>query len=114
VAVFQALGGGGAGIVERENLCGDEFRIEAKGDEIGAERGDDEPDGVERLVAFEGDGCEGAGAGECDGRPQNYLEDGFHISPLAPGDRFCRMGRIVRKREGGVNRELDWTGPGGA
>ncbi len=75
VAVFQALGGGGAGVVERQNFRGDELRVEAIGDEIGAERSDDEPDGVERLAAFEGDGGKRAGAGERDGRPQNYFEE---------------------------------------
>jgi hypothetical protein len=34
------------------------------------------------------------------------------MSARAPGDRFCRMPRIVRKREGGVNRELSAAAAG--
>ena len=58
-----------------ENFCSDEFRVEAIGDEVGAERSDDEPDGVERLAAFERDNGERAGARERDRDPQKCLED---------------------------------------
>lgn len=110
VAVFQTFGWCGAGVVESEDFRSDEFGVEAIGDEVGAERGDDELNGVERLATFEGDGSKRAGSGESDCSPQNDFEDGFHISARAPGHPSRSMRRIVRKRGEGVNRELGRSG----
>ena len=55
VAVVEALGGRGAAVVESQHFRGDEFRIEAVADRVGADGGDDEPDSVQRLAAFECD-----------------------------------------------------------
>src|SRR5262249_11090343 len=50
-----ALGRGGARVVEREQFCGDECGIEAIGDEIDADGGEDEPDRAEGFAALERD-----------------------------------------------------------
>ncbi len=50
-AVVDALGGSGIRGVEREELGGDEGAVEAVGDRVDRDRGDDEPDGVDGLAA---------------------------------------------------------------
>ena len=63
-SVFEALGGRGAGVVDGQNFGGDECGVEAIGDGVGGDGGDDEPHGVERLAPLKRDGGERAGARE--------------------------------------------------
>ena len=51
VAVAQALGGSGALVVERHHARRDEFGVEAEADEVGADRGQHQPDAVDVLTA---------------------------------------------------------------
>ena len=83
-AVFQAFGGRGAAVVQRQNFRGDEIGIEAIRDEIRTDRGDDKPHRVERLAAFESDRGERARAREGDGYPHYNFEDWLHCAARAP------------------------------
>ncbi len=55
LAVLVDFAGRGAPVVEREHVGGDPFGIEAVADGVGAERGDEDEAGVQRLAALRGD-----------------------------------------------------------
>ena len=58
VAVAQALGGGGALVVEHHDARGDEFGVEAVGGGVAAGGGEDQPEAVDVLAAVERDAAE--------------------------------------------------------
>jgi hypothetical protein len=68
-AVLEALGGGRAQRIEREDFRGDEAGVETIADRVGARRGDDQPHGIDRFAAGECDGCERECAEQGDGDP---------------------------------------------
>lgn len=55
LAVFELLCGSGALVARLEHLVLDEPGVEAKADDVGAHRGEDEPDGVDVLAPDHGD-----------------------------------------------------------
>jgi hypothetical protein len=68
-AVLQPLGGCGAAVVEFEHALGEKAAIEAVGDEVGPDGGEDEPGGADSLAAVEGDGAPRDGAGQGEAQP---------------------------------------------
>ncbi len=55
VPVAQALGGGGAAVVERHHFRRDEFRVETETHGVGADGRNHDPHAVDRLAAIDGD-----------------------------------------------------------
>ncbi len=53
--VLQALGRGGTGVVDLEDLAGDEPGVEAVGDRVRAEGRHDQPDGRDLLTPGQGE-----------------------------------------------------------
>ena len=95
-SVGEAVCRGRAGIVEREDRCADEGAVEAIGDDVRAEGGDEEPRGAHRLTARQGDDAEGGGTEEGDGGPGDRSNDGpggregWHAGQVATR---CRTGQ---------------------
>ena len=77
-AVLEPLGRSGARVVQRKYLRGNERGIKPIGDQIRTQRGDDEPDGVERLAAFKGNRRERAGTSQRDASPNHNSQDSLH------------------------------------
>ena len=78
VAVAQPLGRRGALVVERHHARGDELRVEAVADGVGAGRGQHQPDAVDVLAAIEGDAAQTERRPDGDGGPEQMTED-FHV-----------------------------------
>ena len=55
VAVVEPLGGRRALRVETKDFVGEELRIEPVGDDVGTDGGDQQPRGIDRLTADEGE-----------------------------------------------------------
>ena len=55
--IGQPLGGGGAAVVEAEDAVGEEAAVEAVGDEVGADGGQHQPGGADRLAPVGGRAC---------------------------------------------------------
>ena len=64
VTVIEALGGCGAAGIETKDAVGEKLRVEAVCDSVGADGGNQEPGGADRLAAGERQDAEGGGA-EC-------------------------------------------------
>ena len=65
-AVGQPLGRRGPAVVEAEDPVGEEAAVEAEGDEVGADGGEDEPGGADRLAPMERQHAPAGGAGQGD------------------------------------------------
>ncbi|MDH6448974.1 hypothetical protein M2155_001382 [Streptomyces sp. SAI-119] len=68
-AVFEAFGRGGAAVVRFQDAPDDEAGVEAVGDRIRAERGDDQPDRGDLLAPGQREHAPGDRAEQCDGGP---------------------------------------------
>ena len=78
-AVFQALGGSSAKSVERQNLSRDELAIEAVTKSIAAGRGHNQPEGVNRFSAVNGNGGNCHGAQEAHNSPAKKRQNFIHV-----------------------------------
>src|SRR6266850_3203862 len=78
--VVVPFAGRSSRVIERENLCGNKGGIEAKRDEIAADRGDDKPDSVQRFAAMQCDGAECARAQNDDANPDCNVEGSLHFA----------------------------------
>jgi hypothetical protein len=87
--VVEPLGRGGPGVVDLQDLAHDELGVEAVGDRVGAERGAQQPDGRDLLVAGQGDDAPAHSADDGDGRPDDDLAQ-FVAAIL----RFIRCRRL--------------------
>ena len=84
-AVVEPLGRRRARGVELEHRVGDEPRVEAVGDEIGADRGDDEPRRADRLAARHARCTPNAAApSDRDGHPHRAAQKSIHVSSQSP------------------------------
>ena len=67
--------------VEPQHRRGDEQAVEAVGDQVDADGGDDQPDGVDGFAAVQGDGAERERADDGDRQPAQrgycFVQDGF-------------------------------------
>ncbi len=66
VAVAEAFGGGGAVVIEGHDGGGDPAGVDAVGEYVDADGGDDQPHGVDGFAAVDGDAGEGEGAGDAE------------------------------------------------
>ena len=73
--VVQADGGRGPGIVEREDPRGDPGAVEAERDGVGAQRGGQQPEGVQGLSARQREDPDGGRAGDGDGPPEKSSKE---------------------------------------
>ena len=64
--------------IEREHLRGDELRVEAIGDRIGADGGREQPDGADRLATRQREPGDGTGAEGGDGHRDECAEQAGH------------------------------------
>jgi len=70
-AVVVAFGRSGSGRIEPEYAVGEELRVKAVGDDVGADGGGQQPRGVDRLTASECEHAERRGAEQRDERPEH-------------------------------------------
>ena len=75
-AVLQYLGGRGVVVARADDLLLDQPRIEPVGDDVGADRGDHEPDRIDRLAADERDDRPGDRAEHGDDREDDLVPGG--------------------------------------
>ena len=86
-AVLVDLRRGGELIAWPNDRALDEPGVETEPDDVGADRGDDEPDRVDRLAANEGDHRPGDGPDECDGGEREFVACA-HRCAVDDGDRW--------------------------
>jgi hypothetical protein len=97
--VVQALGGRGAGLVERQHPRGDEGAVETIGQQENTHGGDDEPGGVDGFVALQRNRAQTGGATQRYRHPQQSLERFLHVTGLGcpsagcPGEEVGTAGR---------------------
>src|SRR5882724_4842023 len=82
-AVVVAFAGSGARVIEHEDLRGNKGGIEAEGNEIATDRGNDKPDGIQRFAAMQCDGAECARAENGDANPNRNAEGALHLAKPA-------------------------------
>jgi hypothetical protein len=78
VAITQAFGGGSTIFAQSENAGGDEFAVEAVGNQVYASGGNDDPKRVNGFTALQGDSRQATGAGQGDSQPDQVLGQGLH------------------------------------
>ena len=77
-AVIMYFARRGPTVVQREDPRSNPFRVEAKTDGVGAERGGEDVGGVDRLIPPDGEDAIGPCAQECDGQPNGVLDQFVH------------------------------------
>ena len=90
--VVETLGRSRAVVVRAKDALDDEAGVEAVGDRVGAESGEDEPDRVDLLAARERDEAPGNRAEDRDGAPDEHLSKvhARHFAPPETGSAGCR------------------------
>ena len=78
-AIVVTLGGSRAGVIEREQLRGNECGVESIGDEIDADSGEHEPDCAERFAALERDFGDSRRAEQRHQNPHEHFERFIHV-----------------------------------
>ncbi len=74
MAVIESLGGRGAARIEPEDFGGEEFRVEAVADDVGADCGGQKPGRTDRFPASQSQDAECRGAEQGDQRPADNRE----------------------------------------
>ncbi len=78
VAIAEAFGGSGPLVIEHHYARGDEFRIEAISERIGAGRGQHQPDAIDMLAASNGDCTQADRGAGGDSDPEEPTEE-LHV-----------------------------------
>ena len=81
-AIAASDGGGGAAVVDGEHLGHQPCGVKPIGDGEGADAGDDEPEGVDRLVSLEGGDADGGGSEQGNGEPEEDAGEAGHGGDL--------------------------------
>src|SRR6185437_21786 len=73
--VVEALGGRGTGRIDQVHLRGNPRRVEAVAQQVHADRRHDDPQGIDRLLAIQGDATEREAADHREHNTENFIHD---------------------------------------